>query len=165
MLGERCGRPWGGPTLLCVGGLPRRERPTKKPLSNHRRPAGWKTRHKAYSWGYMTQTIGETHHDHSGEAYRHGTSSFLSAPCFLYIWPWPTPCSHEPFQTRDSVGCVVHCSEIPDTAARARTSVSEAVDVFIKKDLRVMAQNTSHEPRNSVCKVLSQEPSEMCDRL
>ena len=26
-------------------------------------------------------------HDHSGEAFQHGTSPFLSAPCFLYILP------------------------------------------------------------------------------
>ena len=35
------GRPWVRPTLMCVGGLPLRGRPRKKPLSNHRRPASW----------------------------------------------------------------------------------------------------------------------------
>ena len=42
--------------------------------------------------------------------------------------PWPTLCSHEPFQRRGLVGCVVHCLGVPDTAAKPKTSVSGAVE-------------------------------------
>ena len=37
----------------------------------------------------------------------------------------------------------------------------ELLSVFITQDLRVMAQDTSHEPRNSIGKVFSQDPCEM----
>ena len=37
----------------------------------------------------------------------------------------------------------------------------ELLSVFITQDFRVMAQNTSHEPRNSIGKVFSQDPCEM----
>ena len=37
--------------------------------------------------------------------------------------------------------------------------------VLVKEDLSGVAQNASHEPRDSVCQVLSQDPSEMRGRL
>ena len=37
----------------------------------------------------------------------------------------------------------------------------ELLSVIITQDLRVMAQDTSHEPRNSIGKVFSQDPCEM----
>ena len=41
----------------------------------------------------------------------------------------------------------------------------EQLSVIVKWDLRGVAQNASHEPRNSVCQILSQDPSEMRGRL
>ena len=113
----------------------------------------------------MIQTIGKTRHDHSGGAFQHGTSSFLSAPCFLYILPSPTPCSHEPFRKRDSSDASCTVQEFPIQRQKPELRCQEQLSVFIKKDLRFMAQYTSHEPRNSVRKVLSQDSSEMRGRL
>ena len=50
---------------------------------------------------------------------------------------------------------------------RSKTSVSGAVECYcqIGSYLRGVTQNASHEPRNSVCQVLSQDPSEMRGRL
>ena len=59
----------------------------------------------------------------------------------------------------------MHCLGVPDTAEKLELRCQEQLSVFIKKDLRFMAQYTSHEPCNGVRKVLSQDPSEMRGRL
>ena len=113
----------------------------------------------------MIQTIGETRHDHSGEAFQHGTSlSFLLLVFFTYYLDQPRAAT-SPFGsgTRSDASCTVQ--EFPIQRQKPELRCQEQLSVFIKKDLRFMAQYTSHEPRNSVRKVLSQDPSEMRGRL
>ena len=64
---------------------------------------------------------------------------------------------------RSDASCTVQ--EFPVQRQNPELWCQKKLSVFIKEDLRVMAQNTSHEPRNSICKVLSQDPGEMRGRL
>ena len=109
----------------------------------------------------MTQTIGETHHDHwVRRTGRVLPLSFLLLVFFTCDLDQPRAAT-SPFRrgTRSDASCTVQ--EFPILRQEPELRCQKQLSVFIKKDLRVMAQNTSHEPRNSVCKVLSQDPSEM----
>ena len=90
--------------------------------------------------------------------------SFLLLVFFTYDLDQPRAAT-SPFrsETRSDASCTVQ--EFPIQRQEPELRCQKQLSVFIKKDLRVMAQNTSHEPRNSVCKVLSQDPSEMCGRV
>ena len=90
--------------------------------------------------------------------------SFLLLVFFTYDLDQPRA-STSPFRrgTRSDASCAVQ--EFPIQRQKPELRCQEQLSVFIKKDLGFMAQYTSHEPRNSVRKVLSQDPSEMRGRL
>ena len=90
--------------------------------------------------------------------------SFLLLVFFTYYLDQPRAAT-SPFGsgTRSDASCTVQ--EFPIQRQKPDLWCQEQLSVFVKKDLRFMAQYTSHEPRNSVRKVLSQDPSEMRGRL
>ena len=134
------GRPWDGPTLLCVGGLPRRGRPTKKPLSNHRRPAGWKPDIKRTHEATWPKPLGKP--ATIIRVRRTGMVlplPFLLLVFFTYDLNQPRAAT-SPFRrgTRSDASCTVQ--EFPIQRQKPELRCQEQLSVFIKKDLRVMAR-------------------------
>ena len=64
---------------------------------------------------------------------------------------------------RSDASCTVE--EFPIQRQDPKLRCQEQLSVLVKEDLSGVAQNASHEPRDSVCQVLSQDPSEMRGRL
>ena len=90
--------------------------------------------------------------------------SFLLLVFFTYDLDQPRAAT-SPFRSGTRSDASRTVQEFPMQRQEPELRCQKQLSVFIKKDFRVMAQNTSHEPRNSVCKVLSQDPSEMRGRL
>ena len=63
---------------------------------------------------------------------------------------------------RSDASCTVE--EFPMQRQDPKLRCQEQLSVLVKEDLGV-AQNASHEPRDSVCQVLRQDPSEVRGRL
>ena len=64
---------------------------------------------------------------------------------------------------RSDASCTVE--EFPIQRQDPKLRCQEQLSVLVKEDLSGVAQNASHEPRDSVCQVLSQDPSEVRGRL
>ena len=77
----------------------------------------------------------------------------------------PVEATTSPFGrgARSDASCTVE--EFPIQRQDPKLRCQEQLSVLVKEDLRGVAQNASHEPRNSVCQVRSQDPSEMRGRL
>ena len=67
--------------------------------------------------------------------------------------------------SEEGLGWMRRAEEFPIQRQDPKLRFQEQLSVLVKEDLSGVAQNASHEPRDSVCQVLSQDPSEVRGRL